>query len=106
MTDHHTTKRWDVQANLHLMAYLMRQARSGIHYASERMRAYPMPAQSDHETTELMRPLVDAKTYWAQDMREHEAVSGIPADGGKSLWSEYVEAAESRIADLRARATA
>lgn len=106
MNHHHTTQRWDVQANLHLMAYLMRQARAGIHYCSERMRTYPMPAKSDHESAELMQPLVDAKTYWAQDMREHEAGPGIPKDGGKALWAEYVEAAENRIADLRGRKAA
>lgn len=93
--------RWSEQANLHLLAHFKRQVLRNVHYVTERMRQYPMPA-TDHESAAIVQPLVDAKNAWAQDMREREECGELPKDGGKALWAEYIENAEKAVAWVRA----
>lgn len=85
--EHQALPRWEVQANLHLLAHLMRKVLKRSPVASD-------PA--------AVEQFVQAKRYWAQDMREHEDAGNLPADGGKALWCEYIEAAENAVESRRA----
>ena len=82
--------RWATTANRHLLAYIL----DGWH----KRRFYATP--------EMTQALVDGKNAWAEDMREHEAGPGIPADNGRALWAEYMQAAETSIAAMRHKAAA
>jgi len=97
--------RWDREGNMHLQAYFSRQAFDGVHYATARMRRYPMPRDMDHETQALVQPLVDAKNAWAEEMRFLEERGEAPADNGKALWFECIARAESVVAMVRAEAS-
>jgi hypothetical protein len=45
---------------------------------------------------ERVRCLIDAKSYWATDMREGTEADRRP-ENQKKLWNEYMAAAEKRL---------
>lgn len=77
--------RWEAEGGLHLLGYILRQSRHKVFF--------------DPDQTAR---LVEAKKYWAQNMRELEEEGNLPTDGGKALWAEYMAGAEAAIRATRA----
>lgn len=74
--------RWEREASEHLLGYITRKARERVYFTDP----------------QVVQKLVDAKRYWAEDMRERDGSGDRPADGGKQIWLEYIGAAEEAIA--------
>lgn len=75
--EHAPLPRWELQANQHLLAHLMRLA---LEHKS--IREQDMP----HYHT--------ARLAWASDMRDAEATNEIPADNGRQWFREYIANAD------------
>lgn len=78
---------WLEQANRRLLDYFAKAAARRVYFL----------------TQEAVQPFIDAKNYWAQDMREATASGSLPADNGKAWWQDYIAAAEKQ-ADFNRRA--
>lgn len=78
--------KWDIAANDHLMAHLMRRAlgREGGYDAAQTAM------------------LVQAKNAWAQDMRETEASDGpVDVETQRGMWAYRLQLATERMAAAR-----
>ncbi len=93
--------RWEREGDTHLRSYLHTQGALGIHYCSDRMRRFPVPRETDHESIALIKPLLEAKAAWAEDMRDAEMSGKLPAENGKAEWLACVRNAEAVIALVR-----
>lgn len=93
--------KWDRAANQHLLGHVMRQAGRGVHYASQRMRTYPIPMQPDQESVDLAHPLIEWKKTWAEEMRGAEASGQLPADAGREIWIACMKSADAEINSVR-----
>ncbi len=80
--------RWDIAANRHFMAYMMR-------VMAENPRAWGAPNSAEQART--VRKFVAYKNAWATDMRE-EAVNGeVPVERQKLTWAGCMKRAESEL---------
>jgi hypothetical protein len=78
---HQPLPRWEMQANQHLLAHLMRRTLDKI------------------PTTEAMMPHYHtARLAWASDMRDAEAAEEIPADNGQKWFRDYIANADRATA--------
>jgi hypothetical protein len=73
--------RWELQANQHLIAHLMRRALAKKPVSEQNMKHYHT-----------------ARLAWASDMRDAEAAGEIPADHGKAWFNEYIANADRAAA--------
>jgi hypothetical protein len=71
---------WLEQANRRLLAYFAKKAARRVYFL----------------TPESVQPFINAKNYWAQDMREATATGSMPVDNGKAWWNDYFAAAEKQ----------
>jgi hypothetical protein len=100
---------WDSAANQHLLGYVTRQSKAGVHYCSDQMRLGNIAAaQPDQETRELTAPLVKWKHEWANDCREFVdpttgEIGKPPIETQKQWWGEYMLRAEKDVEAVRAR---
>lgn len=97
---------WDIQANLHLLAYIRRvmaenpkrYGRPASYLAMRNTTREQSPnADASPEFIRAVKILVTAKNLWARDMREAEAEGVTPADGGKAWFEEGMQRAETAI---------
>lgn len=79
-----TMQRWEAEGGLHLLGYITRSINGKLFSTDPK----------------VVEKLVEAKRYWAQDMRESEESGEIPADGGKAKWDEYIRGAEQSISHM------
>lgn len=93
--------KWDRAANLHLFGHVARQARRGVHYASQHMRTYPIPQQADQESVDLVYPLLKWKRTWSEEMREADAAGALPADHGRATWEICMKSADAEVDTVR-----
>lgn len=92
---------WDRTANLRLLQHMATRVSRGARYCSERMaKTWPIP-EADQETVDLVHAIKQSASGWAAEMREHERAATMPADNGKALWSEYMDAGERAVAYIR-----
>jgi hypothetical protein len=97
---------WDIASNQHLLGYITRQAKEGVHYCSDEIRfGRRLASLPDDETRELTGALVKFKNAWARDCRDQIREAGeIPSpETQKSWWTECMRLAEEEISEIRAR---
>ena len=107
--------RWDIAANRHLLAYLMRRMAENPHaygrpasYLAMRViaRRENQNADASPEFVRAVETLVAYKRAWAQDMREwvdpETGEVGRPSvDAQKAAWEDCMARAEADIATQR-----
>lgn len=103
---------WDIAANNHLLAHILRQRQMGVHYADPETAAMRRRAnQPTEESRELTAPLVAYKKAWAQDCREYredmDPKTGEylppPVEVQKRWWNDCMRRAEERVNQVRAK---
>jgi len=103
---------WDVAANRHLVAHLLRELRANPHKYGQPASYLAMRATTRREnphadaSPEFMRAVETLVAYtraWAQDMREMAAESGgvVPVDLQRAAWEDCMARAEADIATQR-----
>ena len=92
---------WDVVANNHLGDYIQRQLRlrPNGRYGTSRYAGAGNPLHIAPEMFERVRCLIDAKNYWALEMREGGPAEHDPAYQMR-CWDELMAKAEERIDEL------
>lgn len=95
---------WERIANYHLFDYLQVNVRTrpSGRYGTSRYVAPGVPLEISPTMHERVRCLIDAKGYWAIEMREGGEADRTPANQ-KRIWNEFMVAAEKRIDELIAR---
>jgi hypothetical protein len=99
--------KWDGAAGIHLLGYITRRSKEGIHYCCEDTRMGRRPAHHpSRETEELTAPLVRMKDAWARDCREKCDADGVIVEPSietqKAWWNECMRLAEGLVAEVRA----
>ena len=76
---------WDIAANTHLLAYVVRQIAEGD-------KRYGL---------EDVARLVDAKRLWSADMRDLARNGEVPVSMQREVWADYIKRAEDSRAPSR-----
>lgn len=76
---------WLEQANKRLLSYFATKAEKRVYF----------------RTQAEVQPFIDAKNFWAQDMRDATANGTMPEDNGRGWWHDYIRAAEQQAAHDR-----
>lgn len=104
--------RWDVAANRHLVAHLLRELwanprayghPASVHAMRTMSREQFPNADASPEFVRAVRTLVAYTRAWAQDMREMAAESGgvVPVELQRAAWEDCMARAEADIAMQR-----
>lgn len=95
--------RWDIAANMHLLAYVRHKrvpGRPASYLGMKRTTREESPnADASPEFIANVRLLVDAKNAWASDMRDlaPRDEDGVPAELQRKIWDDYITRAEARM---------
>lgn len=94
-----TQDEWEVTANRHLFAHIMRRMQAdpkcfGEPATAHGMRVMTTPsADASPEFVAAVHRLVAAKKAWAADMRELATNGPVPIDLQQVIWRDYINGA-------------
>ncbi len=96
--------RWERAANDHLLGHITRQGDKRIYYACERTLRGEVNLKVSGPTPqsrELTKPLLQAKTVWAEMMRDAEKAGDLPEDSGRKWWKDLIDQADEVVNEIR-----